>query len=155
MKNIASGVYKSESERNSVHNQVVFVTILGQGDLPDKDWKVESGKTSFTVTDVASGATSEHKISSFDFEHNSLIKLDLGDDKKETLQLTGSEHDLKFNFYYKGGHINTMVYDATQYKYKKHMAPPAKVDHSRSILSPMPGAVVSINVEVGQTVVDG
>lgn len=35
------------------------------------------------------------------------------------------------------------------------MAPPAKIDHSKSILSPMPGAIVSINVEVGQTVVDG
>lgn len=48
-----------------------------------------------------------------------------------------------------------MLYDERQYKYKKHMAPPTKVDHSRSILSPMPGAVVSIDVEVGQTVVDG
>lgn len=48
-----------------------------------------------------------------------------------------------------------MLYDERQYKYKKHMAPPAKVDHSKSILSPMPGAVVSIDVEVGQTVVDG
>jgi len=29
------------------------------------------------------------------------------------------------------------------------MAPPAKIDHSKSILSPMPGAVVSINVVPG------
>jgi len=48
-----------------------------------------------------------------------------------------------------------MIYDETQYKYKHHMAAPIKVDHSRSILSPMPGAIVSVNVEVGQTVVDG
>lgn len=70
-------------------------------------------------------------------------------DSAETLQFLGQEHDLKFNFYYHGGHINTMIYDETQYKYKKHMAPPTKVDHSKSILSPMPGAVVAINVEVG------
>jgi biotin carboxyl carrier protein len=67
----------------------------------------------------------------------------------------GQQHDLKFDFYYQGGYIKTMLYDETQYKYKKHMAPPAKVDHSRSILSPMPGAVVSVSVEVGQIVVDG
>ena len=48
-----------------------------------------------------------------------------------------------------------MLYDETQYKYKQYMAPPAKIDHSKSILSPMPGAIVSVNVEVGQTVVDG
>ena len=35
------------------------------------------------------------------------------------------------------------------------MAPPKKVDHSKSILSPMPGAIVEVKVEVGQTVVDG
>jgi biotin carboxyl carrier protein len=67
----------------------------------------------------------------------------------------GQQHDLKFDFYYLGGYIKTMIYDETQYKYKKHMAPPAKVDHSRSILSPMPGAVVSVNVVVGQVVSDG
>lgn len=45
--------------------------------------------------------------------------------------------------------MKTMVYDETQYKYKKHMAPPAKVDHSKSIISPMPGAVVSVSVVAG------
>lgn len=103
---------------------------------------------------MASGKSSQHKMDSFNFEHNSLIKMHL-DSGKETLQFTGSQHDLCYNFYYKGGNIKTMLYDERQYKYKKHMAPPVKVDHSRSILSPMPGAVVSMNVEVGQVVVDG
>lgn len=35
------------------------------------------------------------------------------------------------------------------------MAEPQKVDHSRSVLSPMPGAMVSVDVVAGQTVVDG
>lgn len=35
------------------------------------------------------------------------------------------------------------------------MAPPKKVDYSKSVLSPMPGAIVSIAVEPGQAVVDG
>jgi len=35
------------------------------------------------------------------------------------------------------------------------MAKPSKIDHSRSILSPMPGAVVEVKVKVGQIVVDG
>ena len=35
------------------------------------------------------------------------------------------------------------------------MAPVIKIDTTRSILSPMPGAVVSVSVSPGDTVVDG
>ena len=35
------------------------------------------------------------------------------------------------------------------------MAPPKKIDHAKSVLSPMPGAIVSIAVEPGQIVVEG
>lgn len=35
------------------------------------------------------------------------------------------------------------------------MAPVVKVDTTKSILSPMPGAVVSVAVQPGDTVVDG
>lgn len=51
--------------------------------------------------------------------------------------------------------METLAYDEAQYKYKKHMAPPVKIDHSRSILSPMPGLMITVDVAAGQTVVDG
>ena len=35
------------------------------------------------------------------------------------------------------------------------MAPPKKIDFAKSILSPMPGSIVSVSVEAGQTVADG
>ena len=35
------------------------------------------------------------------------------------------------------------------------MAPPVKVDTSKSVLSPMPGGIVEVLVEPGQAVVDG
>jgi len=130
------------------------MTVLGKDDNEDRDWKIEHVGGSYTVTDVSSGSSSELKMDNFEFEHNSLISMDLAHGK-EVIQFVGQQHDLKFDFYYKGGQVNTMIYDETQYKYKQHMAPPIKVDHSRSILSPMPGAIVSVNVEVGQTVVDG
>ena len=113
------------------------------------------GSQNFTVTDLATQKSNTFSIKKFDYIHNSLIKMDMGQNGVETLQFLGSEHDLKFDFYYCGGKVKTMVYDETQFKYKKHMAPPAKIDHSRNILSPMPGAVVSVNVVAGQTVVDG
>lgn len=35
------------------------------------------------------------------------------------------------------------------------MAEPVKLDTAKMVLSPMPGAIVSMNVEQGQTVADG
>jgi propionyl-CoA carboxylase alpha chain len=35
------------------------------------------------------------------------------------------------------------------------MAPPKKIDHAKSVLSPMPGSIVSISVEPGQSVSEG
>jgi acetyl/propionyl-CoA carboxylase alpha subunit len=74
---------------------------------------------------------------------------------EETLQFMDSKNDFRFDFYYHGGKVNTLIYDEAQYKFKKYMAPAVKIDHSKSIISPMPGAVVSVNVVAGQTVVDG
>ena len=93
-------------------------------------------------------------MSDFDFNHNSLIRMNVGG-QENVVQYVGQQHDLKFDFYFRGGNVNTMCYDETQYKYKKHMAPPVKMDFSKAVLSPMPGAIVAVNVEVGQTVVDG
>lgn len=35
------------------------------------------------------------------------------------------------------------------------MAPPKKVDYGKSVISPMPGSIVSVSVEPGQTVAEG
>jgi len=35
------------------------------------------------------------------------------------------------------------------------MAPPKHVDHAKSVISPMPGSIVSVSVEPGQTVAEG
>jgi propionyl-CoA carboxylase alpha chain len=60
-----------------------------------------------------------------------------------------------FNFQFRGHDIKTKVFDPRQYKYKHFMAEPVKLDTAKMVLSPMPGAIVSMNVEQGQTVVDG
>lgn len=84
MKNITTGLYKDVSERDLTHNKVIYLTIIGKGDEHDRDWKVESTQDGLTVTDLASGASTNHKINSFTYEHNSLIKMNL-DDKTETI----------------------------------------------------------------------
>ncbi len=111
MKNISSGYYKED--RNQTHNKVVYVTILGEGEEKDKDWKVEMGTTNFTVTDINDGKNYSFNINKFDYIHNSLLKMDFGSQVVETIQYLGSEHDLKFDFYFCGGKVKTMVYDET------------------------------------------
>ena len=62
---------------------------------------------------------------------------------------------LSFNFYYTGNNVKTMVYNENQYNFKRYMAPPVKIDYAKSVISPMPGAIVSVAVEPGQSVVEG
>lgn len=155
LKNDALSLLKDASERNKTQEHVVYVTVVGQGEEPDRDWRVELAGDSYTVTDVESGKSTTHRVNSYAFEHNSLIKLNIENRGNETFQLTGQKNELRFDFYYKGGKVETLAYDESQYKYKKHMAPPVKIDHSRSILSPMPGLMITVDVEAGQTVVDG
>ena len=48
-----------------------------------------------------------------------------------------------------------MIFSEEQYKYKKHMAPPKKINFAKSVISPMPGAIISVSVLPGQSVTDG
>jgi biotin carboxyl carrier protein len=68
------------------------------------------------------------------------------------LQFNESKDGLYFNFYLKGNTVETLIFDENQFKLKHHMAPPIKIDHTKSVLSPMPGSIVSVNVQVGQIV---
>jgi propionyl-CoA carboxylase alpha chain len=48
-----------------------------------------------------------------------------------------------------------LVFDANEFKYKNYMAPVVKVDNTKSVVSPMPGKILSVSVKVGQVVEDG
>ena len=81
------------------------MTVVGQGaDDADHDLKVErnaSDASKFTVTDMSSGEASEVDVASFNYEHNSLIKMEGGSTiGSQTFQLMGSDNDLKFDFYF-------------------------------------------------------
>ena len=71
------------------------------------------------------------------------------------LQVINATNDLHFDFYFRGNNIKTKVYDETQFKFKHHMATPVKLDTTKMVISPMPGAIVEVKVQAGQTVVDG
>jgi propionyl-CoA carboxylase alpha chain len=149
MKNINAGYHKEDLvQRNEIHNSVVYVSIFGKGDVGDRDWKVEMNESEYKITDMASGKSTISNLKNFSFVHNSLIRFGLNEGE-HTLQFMGSTNDLRFDFYYQGGKINTMIYDEVQYKYNKHMKPHPKADYSKSVISHMPGAVLSVSVVVG------
>lgn len=99
------------------------------------------------------------EVDSFDFAHNCLvhtaIKNSEGDTLNKTIQFLEVNKYNKYKFFYKGSYVDATVYDEQQFAMKKYMAPPVKIDFKSKVLSPMPGAVVSIAVKPGDTVVDG
>lgn len=137
-----------------------YVSIKGE---KDTDFKVErkaDGSYVVSAADSVKGGESATpdaqnlKASDFDFEYGSLLRFDLNGEKK-LVQFVETKEELHFSFYHKGALVEAQVYDASQYRYKKFMAPPKKINYAKSVLSPMPGAIVSVSVEAGQMVQDG
>jgi len=135
--------------------KTLYVTVRGKGDEEDKDWKVSlNSEGIYEVTDMATGESNIIKSSLFDFEYNSLVRLNVNDNS-EILQLLGQTNNLDYSFYFRNGKVDCTVYDEHQFKYKNHMAPPKKIDLGKSVISPMPGSIISVSVEPGQTVSEG
>lgn len=87
---------------------------MGQtAEVGDRDWKVErKDNNKFAITDLATSQTSEVDLASFNYEHNSLIKMVAsGPMGAQTFQLVSCENDINFNFYFQGGKVETRVYD--------------------------------------------
>jgi propionyl-CoA carboxylase alpha chain len=60
-----------------------------------------------------------------------------------------------FTLIYKGSPFKLSIYPSIAVDYVKHMKEKPKLDLSTVVLSPMPGAIKSVKVEVGQMVAEG
>lgn len=146
-------LYNTFGTNEHKDQKVVYMSLKG-GDK-DIDFKIEredNGK--YQITDMATGKTSTHDASNFDLEYGAILRFS-DNGQNRIVQFLENKDDLYFNFYYKGNTIKTAVYNEQQYALKNFMAPPKKVDHAKSIISPMPGSIVSVSVEPGQTVAEG
>ena len=47
------------------------------------------------------------------------------------------------------------IFEEKQFKYEQYMPEPVKIDFAKVVMSPMPGAIVSVSVKPGDKVVDG
>ena len=94
---------------------MIYVTIVGKGDQTDRDVKVEridrAATTIFRVTDLETKEQHDYTMADIDFEHNALLRLTESDNSKTTIQVLDQSNDIKFDFYYAGGKVETLVYD--------------------------------------------
>eukprot|EP00094_Tigriopus_californicus_P010748 TCALIF_10366-PA protein Name:"Similar to pcca-1 Propionyl-CoA carboxylase alpha chain, mitochondrial (Caenorhabditis elegans)" AED:0.05 eAED:0.05 QI:0/0/0/0.85/0.66/0.57/7/0/704 len=77
------------------------------------------------------------------------------DEKVSVVQLIGRQADGTLRIRYKGTALNVPVIPAHAAELRKYMKEKPKLDLSKVILSPMPGVVKAISVEIGQMVGEG
>ncbi len=133
-------------------SKTVYVSLH---DISDTNYQITRlSDKEFEVKTLPSGESTKVNVDNFNVEYDALIRFGVNGQKK-LLQFLDITDNLNFRFYIKGNTITAQVYDEKQYALKHLMAPPKKIDFAKSVISPMPGAIVSVNVEVGQVVADG
>ena len=86
---------------------------------------------------------------------NDIIDAKLNQNEKVTMQLMSREANGNVNLQFLGTKFNLRVLTNESYEKMKFMKPKQKVDLSSQVMSPMPGIVKSIAVQVGQKVLEG
>ena len=153
IKNFTKKNLRLEGTPQQPEDDILFVVLKGAD--KEHDFKIERKPDgSFNITDLETKKVSTIKASNFDFEYGSLLRFDV-DGQRHLIQFEETREEINLRFSIKGSDVECAVYNDAQYKLKGYMAPPKKIDHAKSVLSPMPGSIVHVSVEVGQNVVEG
>jgi propionyl-CoA carboxylase alpha chain len=144
----------SNSETEAKDLNTVYVNI------EDQDYRVDICHKSQTYTVHVVGTEKKSVISMHDFtyRYNSLVKFNSTKDnttQHNILQLYGITNQLGYNWLYNGTIIKAKGYSPRQFALKGFMAPPKVIDYGKYVMSPMPGAIVSVSVNSGDIVEDG
>lgn len=132
----------------------VFVNIEGV------DYKVDLSKDHkrYKIQKVGDDKPITIGLNDFDFSNFSLLKMSFeegGKSGKEILQFRGITNEFDYNWFFKGSKVATKAYTPSEFKYKHLMAPRKVIDYGKSVMSPMPGAIISVSVKPGDSVEDG
>jgi len=94
-------------------------------------------------------------VTDFEYDYASLVKMKVNG-QDEILQYDKVEDDgIRYSYILKGNSVKMSVFSESQFKYKHFMPEPTKIDYAKSIISPMPGAIVQVFVQPGDHVVEG
>ena len=152
MKNLQNQQNLLVGQDPSPEQKVIYASISGD---KDQDFKIQKlSQAEYEVTQLPDGKPTKIKIDNIDLEYSSLLRFKQ-DGKEKILQYLNNKDNFNYNFYFKGNTVHTTVYDENQFKYKQYMPAPKKINFAKSVISPMPGSIVSVSVENGQTVTDG
>lgn len=112
IKNIHSKYGKS----NFSEIETLYVRIERLRDQPAQDYKITRvSENEYSITNVSTGTTENHKINDFNYEYNSLINFDFNGEA-QILQFNNANNDnIKYGFSYKGNNLSLSVYDERQY----------------------------------------
>ena len=131
-----------------------FVVTLGEGDAKKKQAQVdayfENGdptKARITIDGKEITVNGKMNLSS------SVLNLEV--EGKPLITQIASKKAGTFTLIYKGSPFKLSIYPAIASEYVKHMKEKPKLDLSTFILSPMPGAIKYVKVQVGQMVSEG
>ena len=124
-------------------------------DCANKSFNIESLGEQTQATPLDKSTVEDFKMYGDSLIKTSIKSVNTGEVVKKTAQFVDVLNSNKYRFYYRGSNVEVEVFDEAQFAIKKFMPIPKKMDTSKIIISPMPGAVVSVNVAAGQTVVDG
>ena len=133
-------------------DDVLYVSF--KEDEKDHDYKIVRCDGTFEITDLSNNKSTKINATNFDFDYGALLRFDVNGERR-LIQFDSTREEVNLQFSFKGSEVQVAVYDEAQFRLKGFMAPPKKIDHAKSVLSPMPGSIVSISVEPGQTVVEG
>jgi len=136
--------------------ETLYVTVEKLRDAPASDYKIQKiSNSEFEIKNMSTGEIKRHNVDHYNFEYNSLVTMKL-DGEEEIVQYVNNKNDgIKYHFDFKGNNVQLSIYDENQYKYKQYMPAPKVIDYAKTIMSPMPGAIVSVHVKPGDKVVDG
>ena len=114
--------------------------------------KAVEGKSEETTLD-------SFKINEYSLDYGQLIEMKIENNKGEIedkiIQYMETINNMTYRLFYRGSKVDVKVYDETEYKYKRFIPIPVKVDMSKRVIAPMPGVVISLAVKPGDSVVDG
>lgn len=132
----------------------IYVTI----DKEDYKVDIDPDHETYRVQKVGEDHVEVIDITSFDFKHFCLINMGYtrgGNHEDHILQFYGVKNEIDYEWQYQGTKVKARVYNGREYKYKQFMAPPKVIDFGKVVISPMPGAILSVSVKPGDTVEDG
>ncbi|MCP3663805.1 MAG: acetyl/propionyl/methylcrotonyl-CoA carboxylase subunit alpha [Gammaproteobacteria bacterium] len=144
-----------DQEEMRDYDTELYVTLPAGGlEEVTHEYKVMIDGDDYSITNLETGEHKDIKMTDMSLTQLSLLKMKI-DGTDKTCQFVDVKDETDYIFNYCGNTLPIKVHDASQQKYKKFMAPPKVIDYSKTIISPMPGAIISVSVEKGDSVQPG